>query len=157
MSRSHSIGIKVLAPQSNFYQGPFGRLCPELEPWVPTDDNGKPIPDHKLDDHFKKYADKHMVEAPGKLPDDIANDAALRTDLDNKFNSNIPAGYTYFGQFIDHDITFDPHPPFSGAVIQTDCLISVPLVLTLIIFTGAEWAISHICMSTTMMALPARC
>jgi hypothetical protein len=23
-------------------------------------------------------------------------------------NANIPAGYTYFGQFVDHDITFDP-------------------------------------------------
>src|SRR5215210_2915795 len=25
-------------------------------------------------------------------------------------NPAIPAGYTYFGQFIDHDITFDPTP-----------------------------------------------
>ena len=25
-------------------------------------------------------------------------------------NPTIPAGYTYFGQFIDHDITFDPTP-----------------------------------------------
>jgi hypothetical protein len=22
----------------------------------------------------------------------------------------LPAGYTYFGQFVDHDITFDPIP-----------------------------------------------
>lgn len=27
---------------------------------------------------------------------------------DNTRDSNIPAGYTYLGQFIDHDITFDP-------------------------------------------------
>jgi len=25
-------------------------------------------------------------------------------------NTHIPAGYTYFGQFVDHDITFDPTP-----------------------------------------------
>src|SRR5437868_2905536 len=27
---------------------------------------------------------------------------------DDEENAGIPAGYTYFGQFIDHDITFDP-------------------------------------------------
>ena len=26
--------------------------------------------------------------------------------------SGIPALYTYFGQFIDHDLTFDPEPSF---------------------------------------------
>jgi len=29
-------------------------------------------------------------------------------DVDPEENPTIPAGYTYFGQFIDHDITFDP-------------------------------------------------
>src|SRR4051812_21232981 len=28
--------------------------------------------------------------------------------FDDDENTEIPAGYTYFGQFIDHDITFDP-------------------------------------------------
>jgi hypothetical protein len=27
-------------------------------------------------------------------------------------NPKIPAGYTYFGQFVDHDITFDPVSSF---------------------------------------------
>ena len=27
---------------------------------------------------------------------------------DDEENAGIPAGYTYLGQFIDHDITFDP-------------------------------------------------
>ncbi len=30
------------------------------------------------------------------------------TEADDEENFGIPAGYTYFGQFIDHDITFDP-------------------------------------------------
>ena len=31
-------------------------------------------------------------------------------------NPTIPSGYTYFGQFIDHDITFDPTPLSAGGV-----------------------------------------
>ena len=30
------------------------------------------------------------------------------TEKDDEENSGISAGYTYFGQFIDHDLTFDP-------------------------------------------------
>ena len=108
MSRSHGINIEILAPRSKFYQGPFGRLCPELEPWVATDAQGKAIPDHELDEFFKEFANTHMVEEPGKTPGEIAADNDLISELDANFGSNIPAGYTYFGQFIDHDITFDP-------------------------------------------------
>ncbi len=32
------------------------------------------------------------------------------TENDDEENFGIPAGYTYFGQFIDHDISFDPMP-----------------------------------------------
>jgi hypothetical protein len=31
-----------------------------------------------------------------------------KSEETSNFNDNIPAGYTYLGQFIDHDITFDP-------------------------------------------------
>ena len=34
--------------------------------------------------------------------------AAATRIHDAEENSGIPAGYTYLGQFIDHDITFDP-------------------------------------------------
>ena len=50
--------------------------------------------------------------------DNIANLAALADNMVGDFDapkdgpdgeeSGIPALYTYFGQFIDHDITFDP-------------------------------------------------
>jgi hypothetical protein len=58
--------------------------------------------------HFLEIAKTDMVELPGVSPTDIANDNAVISDLESQFNSNIPAAYTYFGQFIDHDITFDP-------------------------------------------------
>ncbi len=34
--------------------------------------------------------------------------ATKETELDDEENFGIPAGYTYLGQFIDHDLTFDP-------------------------------------------------
>jgi hypothetical protein len=37
-------------------------------------------------------------------------------------NPTIPAGYTYFGQFIDHDLTFDP-TPFNSSERDTDALV----------------------------------
>jgi Animal haem peroxidase len=48
----------------------------------------------------------------GEFADRIAKgepvDVALDKTEEEDENPNIPAGYTYLGQFIDHDITFDP-------------------------------------------------
>ncbi|MDH5761289.1 MAG: peroxidase, partial [Gemmatimonadota bacterium] len=90
----------ILAPRSRFYQGPFGRICPDLAPWHPE------VPD--LDAHLLQVSDQQMLELPGKTPGEIASDPALIAQLEGRFGSGTPAGYTYFGQFIDHDITFDP-------------------------------------------------
>ena len=96
---AHSVGgrLNIIAPHSKFYQGSFGRLCPELPAWTP-----KGVLDHKLDDFFLEFAKKNMIERPGIQPAEIDHSS------DSQFDSRIPAGYTYFGQFIDHDITFDP-------------------------------------------------
>jgi Animal haem peroxidase len=61
--------------------GKFGRMFPELRPLVP--------PVEALDE-----LGQAMVES---TTDDAAGD-----------NKDVPAGFTYLGQFIDHDITFDP-------------------------------------------------
>jgi len=48
-----------------------------------------------------------------KLADKMAADAEAEetpdTEQDAEENNHIPAGYTYLGQFIDHDLTFDPN------------------------------------------------
>jgi hypothetical protein len=66
-------------PHSQLYAGRFGRMFRRLPAFRP------------LDARLQELASQ-MVEP----------DAAGLT------TSAIPAGYTYFGQFIDHDITFDP-------------------------------------------------
>jgi hypothetical protein len=98
-----STHFDVLAPHSKFYQGPFGRLCRELPAWTPAG-----ISDEDLDAFFIDIANTQMIEAPGLTPGDIAGDPQKIADLEAQFSSKIPAAYTYFGQFIDHDITFDP-------------------------------------------------
>ncbi len=101
----HSSGsFPIIAPRSKFYQGPFGRLCPDLPPWSPEGFDTE----EEIDEHFRNIAKKEMVEAPGKTSSQIAKDKKLRNLIEKKFGSKIPAGYTYFGQFVDHDITFDP-------------------------------------------------
>ncbi len=100
---SHSNDLTVLAPRSKFYHGPFGRICSDLSPWRPFG-----IPELAVNGHFLDMANNEMLEAPGLSPSEIVNDPAQIAKLENTFSSSIPAGYTYFGQFIDHDITFDP-------------------------------------------------
>ncbi len=65
-------------PRSALYPGFFGRMFRHLPPLEPPDDQ------------LERLA-ATMIDA-GDATDDSA----------------IPAGYTYLGQFIDHDLTFDP-------------------------------------------------
>lgn len=102
MSHQKSFGASVLAPHSKFYQGPFGRICPNLPGWSPAGDEAE------QDAYFEAFARDNMVELPGSTPTEIAQDQTKIDSLEAQFGSNIPAGYTYFGQFVDHDITHDP-------------------------------------------------
>lgn len=99
---AHSSGdFNILAPRSKFYQGPFGRLFPELPAWSPKFNS-----DEEIVRHFLAIANKEMIEvvdSSGEMPEKPS-----AVDADPALDSRIPAGYTYFGQFIDHDITFDP-------------------------------------------------
>ncbi len=102
MSHAKGPARPAFAPRSKLYKGRFGRICPGLTPWAPPG-----VPPEQIEAHFVAFANEHMTERPGLSPDE-AN--AIVEELEAEFNSEIPVGYTYFGQFIDHDITFDPTP-----------------------------------------------
>src|SRR5947209_1442526 len=71
--------------RSALFEGRFGRMFRNLPPFLPADPA------------LRKLA-KQMVEPePKPGTEDKSGD-----------NPDIPAGFTYFGQFVDHDLTFDP-------------------------------------------------
>jgi hypothetical protein len=92
MAQRHSTAIRglVATKHSSLFQGKFGRLFRSLPP--------------------AKFG---VTEA-----DNVKNLAALGAKMSASFDpptdgkdpeeSGIPALYTYLGQFVDHDITFDP-------------------------------------------------
>lgn len=82
-TRSHSYLLRGLAsiPASSLSTGRFGRMFRRLPAYVPNAQTIKAIA-------------ASMAEPN---PRDEAGD-----------NETIPSGYTYLGQFVDHDLTFDP-------------------------------------------------
>jgi hypothetical protein len=74
-------------PRSTMYEGRFGRMFRNLSPLSATEDDLKALA-------------ALMVE-----PEDEGEGGGEASSD----NPGIPAGFTYFGQFIDHDITFDPN------------------------------------------------
>ncbi len=84
---SHSID-HVTVPRSKHFKGPFGRMFRNADIWKPQDTD-----DAAATAAISAFASNAMAEPPG---------------APERENPNLPAGYTYFGQFVDHDITFDP-------------------------------------------------
>jgi hypothetical protein len=75
-------------PHSPSFEGRFGRMFRTL------------VPAKFTDDALRKLS----LEMVAPLDDP----ATPETDVDDEENQGIDAGYTYLGQFIDHDLTFDP-------------------------------------------------
>ncbi|MEO5611028.1 MAG: heme peroxidase family protein [Ornithinibacter sp.] len=92
----------VTTPRSSFYdQGRFGRMFPTLAPFA-------------ADTPTTRQA-LLEIGSPGGImdaQDDLSNAVALITSpassLHNPDNPALTAGFTFLGQFIDHDMTFDP-------------------------------------------------
>jgi Animal haem peroxidase len=81
------------APKSRYYaSGRFGRLFPTLPEFHP--------PSQEVRDQLLRLGDT------GGIMD--AKDQPGVQNPNNPDNPDIPAGFTFLGQFIDHDITFDP-------------------------------------------------
>lgn len=77
----------MVPPRSKYYdKGKFGRLFPSLPPFMP--------------DTAKVREALLALGQPGGIMDPGT--------AKNPDNLDTPAGFTFLGQFIDHDITFDP-------------------------------------------------
>src|SRR3954447_13623239 len=77
-------------PRSSIERGRYGRMFRTLKPYAPTDAT------------LKKLA-MSMLPGPPTGPSPTP-----APPIQPGENPDIPAGYTYVGQFVDHDITFDP-------------------------------------------------
>jgi heme peroxidase len=91
-SRPHGVGVRgaTLSRSSLLFEGPFGRMFRALPPAEFGDD------------------DSTSLKALGVLGEKMkAKVDALKDGPDDE-EGGIPSAYTYFGQFIDHDLTFDP-------------------------------------------------
>lgn len=75
-------------PRSTLYEGRFGRIFRTLPPFRPK------VPNDDFVLLTSTMLELQNDEAPGE---------------DSRDNVKISSGFTYLGQFIDHDLTFDPN------------------------------------------------
>jgi hypothetical protein len=88
----HGRGVRgfTFAPSSRTFDGPFGRMFRSL-----------PAADFGSNDTDSRAGLEQLGAA-------MAADPEPPKDGPDGEESGLPALYTYFGQFIDHDLTFDP-------------------------------------------------
>lgn len=112
-------------PHSRLYHGRFGRMFRSLPPAEFTDKLLAKLSEAPKDDTSRETqppgdtqipqskAPKHRTSPETMISEKERNEqneleVKPEDEIDDEENFSLPAGYTYFGQFIDHDITFDP-------------------------------------------------
>ena len=88
--------------RSSQFEGRFGRIFRSLPAAQSDDDDLVLLAQPGNDDREDAMLSSPEADEHGKPI------ATPETELDSEENFDIPAGYTYLGQFIDHDISFDP-------------------------------------------------
>lgn len=78
----------ALARGSVLFQGTFGRIFRALPP--------------------AEFPGKDLESLARAMTAEAEDEPTPETEIDAEENQGIDAGYTYLGQFIDHDLTFDP-------------------------------------------------
>jgi len=73
---------------SQQFEGRFGRMFRTLPP--------------------ARFDEKDLRSLASKIVAEAEAEQTPETEADAEENTGISAGYTYLGQFIDHDLTFDP-------------------------------------------------
>src|SRR5438132_4353268 len=89
IGRSHG-GVRgaEFAPHSPLFEGRFGRMFRRLRP--------------------ASFSEPALHALASLMVAQAEEEPTPETEVDNEENQGIAAGYTYLGQFIDHDLTFDP-------------------------------------------------
>ncbi|MFL6374452.1 MAG: peroxidase family protein, partial [Pyrinomonadaceae bacterium] len=75
-------------PSSQLFEGRFGRMFRTLHP--------------------ARFVEADLKLLGARMIAEHEDVATPETESDDEENTGISAGYTYLGQFIDHDLTFDP-------------------------------------------------
>lgn len=97
-----SAGLGEFTPRSVFYdEGRFGRLFPTLPPFAAD----TPLVRDAL---LELGAKGGPMDAGDDLSDPIALIVDPALNVNNPNNPAMTAGFTFLGQFLDHDMTFDP-------------------------------------------------
>lgn len=108
------------APDGASFDGRFVRLFPR-----PKADRDKPDPDEADPDEAA------LAELAAAMTSPLETPPTPETERDDEENigtadaPGIPAAYTYFGQFVDHDLTLDPTSNLRGAPMSDRQLIEL--------------------------------
>jgi hypothetical protein len=92
-------------PRSSVARGRYGRMFRHLRPLSPSDESLRALADSM--GPFPIPTLTGVGDAEG-TKSETEPAAAAAGAIQPGENPDLPAGYTYLGQFVDHDITFDP-------------------------------------------------